>query len=445
MPSTTEHLHALATAGVHNGVYPGAVWAVGNADGVIDRGATGLLDPTRSDEPMKPDTVFDIASLTKILAVWTTIGTLWQDRHLDLDEPLGQLWPGVAGYPLGQVTAHQLLTHTAGLPLRAQLKSLYGTDPDAIRSGVLHEALHRPPGQAVEYTDRAALILGYLAEYLSGEQLDHLATDRVWRPARHARDPIWTPADERGRALRPHRARRRDRRAPQGRRSRLLRPPSRRRIRHRRSVLHPRRPHRAAALPAGPCHRRDAPGLRSRVDRASPSTSTPAASNRHGACSGTRLPAPTPPTRPGPTTASPAPPSGSTRNRTTGRSCSPTSSTTPATANPSLASATSSAASSSADSASRTSSARLAPGADPATVIPEGAGGRHAEATGGGPTSAAHPRPRPSPDQSHHNPHITPNPHIPPPIPHPLPHPPKSPPNSSPQIPPSNSITPLAD
>jgi CubicO group peptidase (beta-lactamase class C family) len=182
MPSTPERLHELVTAGVHDNVYPGAVWAVGDAAGIIDRGATGLLDPVRADEPMGPDTVFDVASLTKILAVWTTIGTLWQDRDLDLDEPLGEFWPGVAGYPLGQVTTHQLLTHTAGLPLRAQLKNLYGTDHDAIQTGVLHESLHRPPGQAVEYTDRAALILGYLAEYLSGERLDQLATDRVWGP-----------------------------------------------------------------------------------------------------------------------------------------------------------------------------------------------------------------------------------------------------------------------
>lgn len=182
MSSTTEQLRDLVTTGAHDRVYPGAAWAVGNAAGVIERGVTGLLDPARPDEPMGPDTVFDVASLTKILAVWTTIGTLWQDSYLDLDEPLGEFWPDVAGHPLGQVTAHQLLTHTAGLPLRAQLKNLYGTGPDAIRSGVLHEALHRPPGQAVEYTDRAALILGYLAEHLSGGRLDRLATERVWSP-----------------------------------------------------------------------------------------------------------------------------------------------------------------------------------------------------------------------------------------------------------------------
>jgi CubicO group peptidase (beta-lactamase class C family) len=91
-------------------------------------------------------------------------------------------WPEVEGYPLGQVTAHHLLTHTAGLPLRANLKTLYGTDPQDIRDGVLHEALHRPLGEAVEYTDRAALILGYLAEHLSGQTLHQLAQTRIWQP-----------------------------------------------------------------------------------------------------------------------------------------------------------------------------------------------------------------------------------------------------------------------
>ncbi|WP_411146442.1 serine hydrolase domain-containing protein [Streptomyces sp. x-80] len=91
-------------------------------------------------------------------------------------------WTATWAFPLGQVTARNLLTHTAGVPLRAQLKNLYGTGPAAIRAGVLHEALHRPPGEAVEYTDRAALILGYLAEHLSGQPLDQLARTRTWAP-----------------------------------------------------------------------------------------------------------------------------------------------------------------------------------------------------------------------------------------------------------------------
>lgn len=160
MADSTEKITQLIAEGVHTRVYPGAVWATGNATGMTAGGTAGLLDPTEPDAPMRPDTVFDAASLTKILAVWSTIGALWEDGTLPLDEPLAGFWPEVAGHPLGQVTARQLLTHTAGLSLRAQLKNLYGTDPAAIRTGVLHEVLNRPPGEAVEYTDRAVAIPG---------------------------------------------------------------------------------------------------------------------------------------------------------------------------------------------------------------------------------------------------------------------------------------------
>ncbi|MFD7885288.1 serine hydrolase domain-containing protein [Streptomyces bauhiniae] len=177
-----DRIEALLDEGVRDKVYPGAVWAVGDANGIRAQGTTGVLDPDEPDVPMRADTVFDAASLTKILAVWSSIGVLWEDGALNLDQPLGSFWPETTGHPLGAVTARQLLTHTAGLPLRAQLKNLYGTDGDDIRRGVLREQLHRRPGEAVEYTDRAALILGYLAEHLSGQPLDQLATARVWQP-----------------------------------------------------------------------------------------------------------------------------------------------------------------------------------------------------------------------------------------------------------------------
>ncbi|SFF70641.1 CubicO group peptidase, beta-lactamase class C family [Actinacidiphila alni] len=182
MTLDTGRIHQLLDDGVRDKVYPGAVWAVGDPNGTTASGAVGLLDPAEPDQPMRLDTVFDIASLTKILAVWSTTGILVESGKLQLDAPLGTFWPEVVGHPLGDATAHHLLTHTAGLPLRANLRNLYGTDPQDIRDGVLHEALHRPPGEAVEYTDRAALVLGYLAEYLSGQPLDQLATTQVWQP-----------------------------------------------------------------------------------------------------------------------------------------------------------------------------------------------------------------------------------------------------------------------
>ncbi|GAA3624769.1 serine hydrolase domain-containing protein [Nonomuraea rosea] len=182
MTSAPDRIEHLLRQGIQQQIYPGAVWATGNADGISHSGSSGLLDPHDPAHPTTRDTVFDIASLTKITAVWSAIGLLWQQQRLSLDDPLAALIPDLAGYPLAPVTVRQLLTHTAGVPLRANLKSLYGTDPHHIRMGVLHEALHRPPGQAVEYTDRAALILGFLAEHLTGTPLDQLAQSCMWQP-----------------------------------------------------------------------------------------------------------------------------------------------------------------------------------------------------------------------------------------------------------------------
>ncbi|MFG2954910.1 serine hydrolase domain-containing protein [Streptomyces sp. NPDC048291] len=178
-----DRIRELVGEGVRDKVYPGAVWAVGDRS-TMAIGTPGVPDPDRPDEPMRHDTLFDVGGLTEILAVWPAVGCLVADGTLHLDAPLGDFWPEVTGHPLGRVTTRHLLTHTAGLPPRTDpdLGKLYGTHPRDIRDGVLHEAVHRPPGEAVEYTDRAALVLGHLAEALSGQGLDVLAATRVWQP-----------------------------------------------------------------------------------------------------------------------------------------------------------------------------------------------------------------------------------------------------------------------
>ncbi|MFD3587669.1 serine hydrolase domain-containing protein [Streptomyces sp. NPDC058683] len=173
--------HAVGE-GTRDKAYPGAVWAVGDRSGNMTFGTQGVLDPDQPDEPMRHDTVFDVEGLTEVLAVWSTIGSLVEVGQLHLDEQLGDFWSAVRGHPLGRVSTRHLLTHTAGIPVRTDLSDPYGTDPRDIRDGVLHDAVRRPPGEAVEYSDRAALVLGYLAEELSGQSLDVLAATEVWQP-----------------------------------------------------------------------------------------------------------------------------------------------------------------------------------------------------------------------------------------------------------------------
>ncbi|MEW1837223.1 hypothetical protein AB0392_04620 [Nonomuraea angiospora] len=66
-PDRIEH---LLSQGVQQKVYPGATWAIGDADGIRLAGSCGLLDPNEPDHPMSQDALFDVVGLTKIIAVW---------------------------------------------------------------------------------------------------------------------------------------------------------------------------------------------------------------------------------------------------------------------------------------------------------------------------------------------------------------------------------------
>ncbi|MDH6710015.1 CubicO group peptidase (beta-lactamase class C family) [Kitasatospora sp. MAA19] len=175
-------LDRLVLGGVRT-VGAGAVWAVGDARGTLGEGCHGALGqgPYARLAP-GPDTRYDLASLTKIVALWPCAGVLRQAGRLPLDEPLGRWWPPAAGHPAAMVTVRQLLTHTAGMLPHTGFEKLYGRDLGAIRAGVIAAPLHRTPGTAVEYTDRAAVLLGCLVEDLGGAPLDELAARWAWRP-----------------------------------------------------------------------------------------------------------------------------------------------------------------------------------------------------------------------------------------------------------------------
>ncbi|MCA1859209.1 beta-lactamase family protein [Janthinobacterium sp. HSC-3S05] len=177
----TEQLTALVEAGVREHIFPGAAWAMGSVDHSV-AGAAGRLTPEASSAAMQVDTLFDIASLTKIISVWSLTGQLVKQERLRLDSRLADLLPGTVGYALAPITIFQLLTHTAGLPLRARLRASYGEVYDDIVRGVLREPLEGIPDRAVEYTDRAALILGLVIERLLDMPLDVALAEYVLQP-----------------------------------------------------------------------------------------------------------------------------------------------------------------------------------------------------------------------------------------------------------------------
>lgn len=156
----------------------GAVIGVGDTHS-MNFDALGLSDPQQR-RSVTVDTIFDCASLTKIIATWATIGRLWDAGRLSLDTTVSDVLKQATGYPLGTVTVRELLTHTGGLPTVTQLEH-YGVTRADIEQGILQEDLKRPPGTAVEYTDRSAFILGFIIEELLGP-FDKVCEEEIWQP-----------------------------------------------------------------------------------------------------------------------------------------------------------------------------------------------------------------------------------------------------------------------
>lgn len=180
-------IDAIAQKEVHVGNIPGAVVIVGNGDQILYRKAFGYR--TREPKPvaMTADTIFDLASLTKVIATTTAVMQLVEQNQLQLDTAAAQYWPGFVGNTeqgatngKAAITVRQLLTHYSGL--RADLPngnwSGYQTALDMIAA----ERPKRAPGSAYEYSDINFEVLGEIVHRVSGQPLDIYALEHIFLP-----------------------------------------------------------------------------------------------------------------------------------------------------------------------------------------------------------------------------------------------------------------------
>ncbi|TVT30444.1 serine hydrolase [Amycolatopsis rhizosphaerae] len=177
----TGHPHFAGAVGLlaHDGVIVDE-FATGQALRYADAAGTEL--PTDRQVPMRPDTIFDLASVTKL---FTSIAVLQLvERHqVGLDEPVATYLPEFATHGKENVTVRQLLTHTSGLDADP-VPSLWQGYPDvpARRKAVLDSPLVNPPGSTYRYSDINLMTLGFLVERLTGRPLDAVVRDRITAP-----------------------------------------------------------------------------------------------------------------------------------------------------------------------------------------------------------------------------------------------------------------------
>lgn len=157
--------------GVDAGGYPGAAVVVGRKGySVLSRGF-GALDWTGRTRVSSQESVYDLASLTKVVATTTAIMVLYDAGKVDIDAPVSRYLPDFSGGLRDQVTVRHLLTHRAGLPAGRELWRIAKTPAEA-RAAVLASPIQCTPGNCYEYSDLGADLLGFVAEAASGQTLD---------------------------------------------------------------------------------------------------------------------------------------------------------------------------------------------------------------------------------------------------------------------------------
>ncbi len=175
-------LDAAVEQGVRRGVYPGAAVVVGTSERILHAKGYGHFTWAAASAVPHPDsTVWDIASLTKVVATTGAMALLVDRGRVALDAPVRRYLPRFTGGGREQVTVRMLLDHTSGLPA--------GLDPsarprgrDSVLALVYRTSLRRTPGARAQYSDVNAILLGLIVEAASGKSLDRFVADELFHP-----------------------------------------------------------------------------------------------------------------------------------------------------------------------------------------------------------------------------------------------------------------------
>jgi CubicO group peptidase (beta-lactamase class C family) len=172
----------ILAGAVASGTLPGAVFATGTGrdiEGVVVVGdAQRLGGPAR---PMRRETLFDLASLTKIVATTSSVLLLVGAGRLRLEDNVRAYVPQFTGEGRDRVRVRHLLSHTSGLPAEVLFWRNYDR-PDLARQALRSTPLEAAPGARTEYSDVGYMLLGEVVEAASGMALDEAVAALVTRP-----------------------------------------------------------------------------------------------------------------------------------------------------------------------------------------------------------------------------------------------------------------------
>ncbi len=188
----------LVEAAIQAKKIPGAVALVGHEGQVVYRKAFGERALVPEREPMTIDTIFDMASMTKVVATTTAIMQLVELGKIDLSAPASEYWPEFKENGKERVTIRELMTHYSGLPPDLELKPAW-TGYDTAMQMIVNEKLDAPPGTRFVYSDINFETLGEIVRRVSGESLDVYCAEHIFGPLGMKDTQFRPPTSLRGR------------------------------------------------------------------------------------------------------------------------------------------------------------------------------------------------------------------------------------------------------
>ena len=185
-------IDAIVAESIKNKELPGAVVLVGHHGQMVWRKAYGARAVEPQREAMTTDTIFDLASLTKIVATATSIMILIERGEVRLADPVVKFIPEMKGGGRDAITIEQLLTHVSGFAPDFDLRERW-TGYDEAMKHLYREPLRSSPGARFVYSDINYIALGEVVHRVSGLPLDQFARRNIFLPL-GMRDTGFTPA-----------------------------------------------------------------------------------------------------------------------------------------------------------------------------------------------------------------------------------------------------------
>jgi CubicO group peptidase (beta-lactamase class C family) len=184
-----EDVFARIERRVADELFPGAVALVARHGRVVGHRAFGKK-VKGGDEPMTLDTIFDLESMTKVIATSISALVLVERGKMRLDDPVVRYLPAFKGEGKERVTVADMLRYSSGLPVDNHVFD--ASDREEVFRRMAATPLEYPPGTRTQYSDLTYRILGRVIEAAAGADLDAFAQEHVWKPLGMV-DTLYTP------------------------------------------------------------------------------------------------------------------------------------------------------------------------------------------------------------------------------------------------------------